>query len=420
MDIIYELVTQNFVEIILLIGLIITLKANSCVGIRVARVMRFETVVIIVLLIANNLEIYASRFTQPTLLRVVCSYIGYTICPVMVLMLIKLVTTNKKLLITLWTIAGINALIFSTAFFSKLSFYYNEKNEFKRGPLGFSMHIVFTIYIIIFIIVVFKRFNKRRGEENAILLFAIMSCVAALTLQTVYDLHHLIYATVIMDMLMYYVYMHIQITNDNTFEKEKKLNEQHTQLMMSQIKPHFLYNTLGTIQILCKTDPDLAAETVETFSMYLRGNMSSMSETEPIDFTREIEHTKGYTKIEMLRFDNISVEYDIQDVDFKIPALSVQPLVENAIRHGVRARDEGKVRVKSYSAVENDKKIHVVEIEDNGVGFDVNGAPKGNGAHIGLSNVKERVEQMSNGRLSVLSIVGVGTKIRIIIPDRQS
>lgn len=417
METISNILIENFVEIILLIGLVITLRANSSAGKGVSRVMWIECLIIAVLIVANNVEVYASTLDHPNLLRVIFSYIGYAMCPIMLLLLITLLSSSKKLKLVMWIIAGVNALIFSTAFFSKLTFWFNEANEFQRGPLGYCMHVSFVIYIIILIVAVFKRYNTRRGEENAILVFSIVSGIAALTIQTVFDTHHLIYATVTIDMLLYYIFLHIKITNDKSYKNEKKLNEQHTQLMMSQIKPHFLYNTLGTIQVLCKTNPELAAETVETFSMYLRGNMSSISETEPIPFSREIEHTKGYTKIEMLRFENISVEYEIDDEDFCIPALSVQPLVENAIRHGVRARDEGKVRIRSYLMEEDGMKYHVVDIEDNGVGFEVGGPPKGNGSHIGLANVRERVEKMSNGTLSVSSIVGVGTKIRIKIPE---
>ena len=92
-----------------------------------------------------------------------------------------------------------------------------------------------------------------------------------------------------------------------------------------------MYNALSSIAILCKLDPDTAYKATVAFSDYLRGNMDSLKQTTPVPFEKELEHLKKYLYIEKLRFDDqLNIEYDIQTTDFKIPLLSIQPLVENA------------------------------------------------------------------------------------------
>ena len=114
----------------------------------------------------------------------------------------------------------------------------------------------------------------------------------------------------------------------------------------------------------------------------------------------------------MERFEDISVEYDIQDLNFLIPALTVQPLVENAIRHGVRGVDNGKVRVST----EKNEHWHEIIVRDNGTGFDADSLSSQEGTHIGINNVKERIEKLCMGSLTIDSRVGEGTRIVIRIP----
>ena len=84
-----------------------------------------------------------------------------------------------------------------------------------------------------------------------------------------------------------------------------------------------------------------------------------------VPVTKELEHTRLYAEIEMLRFPNVRVEYQIEDSGFKIPALTIQPLVENAIRHGVRIRNDGLVTVSTFREAD----AHRITIEDNGAGL---------------------------------------------------
>lgn len=195
-----------------------------------------------------------------------------------------------------------------------------------------------------------------------------------------------------------------------------ELTEQQSALMLSQIKPHFLYNTLTAIASLCDEDPGAAQEMTLDFADYLRGNMDSISSKKPVPFTRELEHTKCYLAIESRRFgDKLKIQYDIQAVDFEIPPLSLQPLVENAVKHGVGMEPEGGTVAISTSKVNG---FWLVEVRDNGVGFSVTEyGPDEKRSHTGLSNVRRRLEDQCGATLLIESRKGEGTRVTLRIPD---
>ena len=205
-----------------------------------------------------------------------------------------------------------------------------------------------------------------------------------------------------------------------TAEVEKELEIANTSLMISQIQPHFLYNALNTIKYLIKRDPKSAEKAVISFSKYLRGNMDSITQKAPIPFTDELEHTKHYCDIELLRFgDKLNIVYDTPVTNFVIPALSVQPLVENAIKHGVTKKIEGGTVTVTTNEDENN---YIIKIQDDGVGFDVQNPdlkPSEAHAHIGVNNVRERLINMINAEFIIESQIDIGTCVTIKIPKKE-
>ena len=198
--------------------------------------------------------------------------------------------------------------------------------------------------------------------------------------------------------------------------KNKKLKEElensHIALMLSQIQPHFIYNTLGTIGEFCEEEPKKAAELVQKFSLYLRGNFTELDNSMPIRVSKEMEHVRHYADIEQIRFPDMKVEYDIQSENFLIPALTIQPLVENAIKHGLMGLENGGiVKISSY---ETDNYYEVC-VKDDGVGFDESVFEDGK-THVGIKNIRKRIEGMCGGTLIIDSAIGKGTIALIRIP----
>lgn len=199
---------------------------------------------------------------------------------------------------------------------------------------------------------------------------------------------------------------------------EKELYEAKVAVMTSQIQPHFMYNALTSIAMMCQIDPETAQEATVTFAKYLRGNMDSLKQTKPVPFEVELEHLKKYLYIEKLRFGKkLNVEYDIKATDFCIPMLSVQPLVENAVKHGVGMKKKGGT--VTISTRETDSAFEVI-ISDNGVGFDTS-APKADDgrSHVGMENTRSRLKQMCGGEITIQSTVGEGTTATITLPKEE-
>ena len=198
---------------------------------------------------------------------------------------------------------------------------------------------------------------------------------------------------------------------------EMKLQESQISIMLSQIQPHFLYNTLNSIYQLCETNPMRAKSMVNFFAEYLRNNLSSLEESGLISFETELSHITTYLEIEKIRFeDSLEIEYDIKCDDFYLPVLTVQPIVENAVKHGTsKKRGGGKVVISTYE----DAKNYIIKVSDTGCGFDPS-VPKNDGKiHVGIENVRQRLSNMCGGSLTIESKVGAGTLATITIPKGE-
>ena len=191
-----------------------------------------------------------------------------------------------------------------------------------------------------------------------------------------------------------------------------QLAESRVSTMISQIRPHFIYNTLGSIEQLCKLDPKKAGDLVHNFAKYLRGNFGELDNPKPILMSQEMEHVHHYLSIENVRFPDMTFTFEMNSEDFKIPALTVQPIVENAIKHGLmKLQNGGTIHVVSYETDTH----YCVLVEDDGIGFDTSTLTDERG-HVGLRNIRERLKVMVSGTLEIESAIGVGTKVVISIP----
>jgi signal transduction histidine kinase len=200
-------------------------------------------------------------------------------------------------------------------------------------------------------------------------------------------------------------------------EQEVKLAEERMFIMLSQIQPHFIFNVLGSIYHLCDQNPTLAKEAIDQFSTYLRGNLEALSKKNLVSFEEEFKHVSIYLALEKMRFaDELDIKYDIQAKDFFVPALSIQPLVENAVKHGIGAKIEGgSVTIATLDLV----KYYEIRISDDGIGFDPEKPMNDGRTHVGISNVRSRLESMCNGTLEIQSEPGKGTVSIIRVPKES-
>ena len=379
------------------------------------KIMLFIVLFVLSLTVQNVSEYTLAKHVAMPYVRTIVAVYGYCVRPLIILLFFYILDYGKRHTV-LWILTAINALIYLTALFTdKISFYIRSDNHFMRGPLSFTCHNVSIVMLVFLSYLTVKECIKK--SEALILAFSVLIIVGSLVCDGIFeaDIVCISYLTmaVVSSTVFYYIWLHMKFVR----EHEKALMaEQRIQIMMSQIQPHFLYNTLSTIQALCRTDPEKASVVTERFGTYLRKNLESLSQTELIPVSKELEHTKIYSEIENIRFDNIRVEYDTPETDFMIPALSIQPLVENAIRHGVRIRQNGIVKVGTVKVSNG----YEITVEDNGMGFDTSKIETADNTHIGLRNVRERIKKMCGGTFQIESTENVGTKITLHIPNQKA
>lgn len=326
----------------------------------------------------------------------------------------KITKTTKKIIQIGAGIAVTAMILVIISQFTHWYYHFDAHNYYHRNQ-GYGISLLLPMITMLLdagLLITYKN-NISRRMYISMLSYIILPFSAVIILFFYYGISLVNIAISISMILMFIVAVIEQ--NEHLARQEKEAANLKISIMMSQIAPHFIYNTLTTAGELCETDPKEAKKTLYDFTQYLRGNLNSLTEEKRISFERELEHTKYYLAIEKRRFgDKVKVVYDIKETDFTLPALTLQPIVENAVKHGIRRkRGGGTIKIMTRK---QDKMI-ILSVLDDGIGFDPN--QRKDGQHVGIQNVEHRIKTMSHGSLKIESIKGKGTKAEIILPQKD-
>ena len=296
--------------------------------------------------------------------------------------------------------------------------------QYYRGPLYPIITLPMISIILLNLAGVLRRRNRLSHKTYVSFLAAILPITVALLVHLFVDVFPLIdICIVISGLAMHSLIASDQIEQDMRCQKEIlqqqqeitrqqcEIANQHASILVLQMRPHFIYNTMTSIYCLCSQDPEKAQQVVMDFTTYLRKNFNALASAEPIPFTSELEHTRAYLAVEQVQYpQSLFVEYDTPHTFFRVPPLTLQPIVENAVKHG-RDPYAGPLRIsiqtrKTASGSE-------ITVSDNGRGFvhADNGEP-----HIALKNIRQRLEIMCGGHLAITPNEGGGTVVTVTIP----
>ena len=418
---------EHFVLFILTISLLIFLFIASRINKKYKKLLISIVFAILILTVFEYLETLFNdkRVDEENFPRYLFSFLCYALRPVIIVLFyhIRLDFKDKKHYL-IWIGVVINTVIYFIAMLSyfvpslRFVIWYNANNTFNRSWLGYTVYVICGLYLLSLVItsIVDTTIHKTRRQIDFIILLttmiAIVAQVLAISLRIDYANSS---EAFIIGAALYFMYLNFDKSSTEAIVHERSMQEKTTALMLSQIQPHFIYNTLTTIQVLCEIDPEKAAKTIGDFSQYLRLHTDALSKSGPVPVLEEIKHAMAYADIEMVRFDNVKVIFAIKDKDFKLPVLTIEPMVENAIKYGVRAREKGLVEVITYK--EDDK--HVLVIRDNGIGFNPDVIKYDAKNHVGIENVKTRVENMVHGTFKIESEIDKGTTVTITVPEEN-
>jgi len=299
--------------------------------------------------------------------------------------------------------------IFTGIFFSAENGVY-QRSKYMIISQGYQIVIFATVFFV-------TLFNKKllRREKIAFATYCLLPAVA-IVLQNAFKGYAIAYASIIFAVEILFLFLNIQ-KNIALSKEEEKNKEAQIKLMLSQIQPHFIYNSLSAISTLIPMDPPRAQNALDDFTDYLRLNLSSLTETRLIPFETELKHVKTYVSLEKMRFnDRIRVKYDIWTTDFEVPPLSIQPIVENAVKHGILQKLEGgTVTITAYET----PKAYVVKIQDDGVGFDIEKVDFSSNEHFGINNIRYRIDKMCDGELNIESQPQKGTTVTVTFSKKE-
>ena len=277
-----------------------------------------------------------------------------------------------------------------------------------------AMNLLYSVFLLILVLRYRKCFTAEEWlSVNSIIILPAFAALVRIRYPQIVSVQ----LSITLSSLLINSFLHMKQA-ERLREQEKKLMENQTQLMISQIRPHFVFNVLNTIHILCELEPLKAQSAIEHFSMYLRRNLDILSGTDTmIPVRNELEHVEHYLQLEKMRYgDDLNVIMDISGYNFWIPSLTIQPIVENAVKHGIQRRPNGGT---IFIRTQETEDYYEVYVEDNGRGFDPQEEKNDGKQHVGLRNVRERLAALCSGDLTVHSMIGEGTMVRMRLPKGE-
>ena len=325
---------------------------------------------------------------------------------------------------------GIYVLLLVITQFTTVIYHVTDDNIYVRGPFYPVLLIPPALIMLLDLITLIrKRKLLSIRIRNAFFIYFSFPLLAMLVQMRFYGLLLIVFASSFSAFIMFIMILLDQV---DRFVKQEETNaRQQIDIMVLQMRPHFIYNTLTGIYYLCDLDPKKAQKVLMNFTNYLRRNFTAVTKQGLIPFEEELEHTRAYLSVEENRYEQLLfVEYDLAHKLFRLPPLTLQPIVENAVKHGVDPQLKPlyiTIRTKSTDT-EN-----IIIVEDTGPGFDKTfldslTKPKAPGhteklndaVHIGLANVSKRLRLSCNGTLQIAGREGGGTIVTIRIPDPKA
>ena len=289
-------------------------------------------------------------------------------------------------------------------------YYYTSEGGFALGPLYPLLIIPMVTILGMNLAAVVQRRDKLSAKRFRAFLVFLLPLTVAMVVHMCVPAFALVYVGVAVSSLAMFVivvsdqveqYMHLQ----------QETTRQRAKIAVLQMRPHFIHNTMTSIYYLCDQDPKAAQRVTMDFNTYLRKNFNAIAKDETIPFSEELEHTRAYLAVEQAQFaSKLVVDFDVPHTQFRTPPLTLQPLAENAIKHGMGPETIPlRVTIRTRKVGTGNE----IVVEDNGPGFDPKTA---DGPHTTLANIRQRLDMMCGGRLEFEPRDGGGTVARVTIP----
>ena len=319
-------------------------------------------------------------------------------------------STLFRLVIGLW---GIYFILLGLAQCTTFLYYVTPDNEFIRGSWHPLLVAPLAAIMLLNLAGVIRRRNRLPDKYYVAFLIHLLPMTVATLIHAVIYVPLLVVFGLSFSMLsMFGIILCDQI--EQYMRQQREIAHQRASIMVLQMRPHFIFNTMMSIYYLCAQDSKKAQQVTLDFTSYLRKNFSAIASENTIPFANELEHTRAYLAVEQVQFeDSLFVEYDTPHTRFRVPPLTLQPIVENAVKHGM---DPDSAPLRICIRTRETDAGHEITVEDNGPGFAQTNMNESE-PHIALANIQHRLEIMCGGKLTVMPREGGGTVVKVILPE---
>jgi signal transduction histidine kinase len=242
-----------------------------------------------------------------------------------------------------------------------------DGHRIVAGPLFPALSISPVLLMVINLVaLVRRRASLTQRQRIAFAIYIGIPLVSVLLQAALFDLRIVVVGTSVATLAMFALVLAGQM--DAYVRQREEAYRRQSQVMALQMRPHFIYNVMTSIYYLCAQDPERAQRVTLDFTDYLRANFAAVAADGDIPFAKELEHTRAYLAVESARFeDSLIVDIDCPYTAFHLPPLTLQPLVENAVKHGA---DPERPPLHVRITTRKDPEFSVVTVEDTGPGFD--------------------------------------------------
>ena len=321
---------------------------------------------------------------------------------------------NNPLFLSIMAFLSVYSFMLILTLFTDVFYYVTADNKYVRGPL-YALTIAPMLCILVFNVAYAVKRRKALSKKYFV---GLMIYLLPMSMTLVVHMFVSIELLVAFGMAIFALIMFALIISDNMEQnarQQREIAKQRANIMVLQMRPHFIYNSLMGIYYLCDQDAAKAKQVTLDFTTYLRKNFAAIASEDTIPFSEELKHTKAYLAIEQAQFeDSLFVSFSVPHTSFRLPPLTLQPIVENAVVHGLRGSN-APIHISVVTRMTD--WVSEIIVEDDGPGFQ-NSAD--DHPHIALGNIRERLRLMCNGSLTVSPREGGGTIVKVTIPLDRS
>ena len=413
----------NFMTFLLLFALAVIMAVNRKNQVPAARIFRVGIVLMLILIGGDYIErhgfgMVANQIDIPAAVRwrTVGTVICYILRPVIIMLEVLMISPSKRISVFCTAPAIVNAALIVPALFgSSPVFYISEAGQWCEGPLYVAVYAVIFIYLALLFLFSLSYFTKKNIKRGII----ILAIIAESVIVSVCEYYNLVSgytsAVTALCMLEYYVYLSLvyqQQMQETIVQKERDINRSNLLLLRNQIQPHFIYNSLSIIRSLAKRDSAGAVRCIDSFSEYLKAHIGAIQTDDLISFEQELQNVKTYLSLVQADYTRkVAVIYELNETDFKIPPLSLEPIIENAVSHGI-SKETGIISIRTERLDDN---VQII-VADNGTAEKDPEPIMHNG--IGLENTRKRLELHCGGTLEMENSQN-GMTVTITVPIQK-